>query len=178
MGWGGDEYAGVAVHRGPQAVERRRDLMLFVTSDERARAFCETITAHPALMMKDTKISHHADHESLTELVGAARLLVIATCRESLDKGSAAQEREKHVAAKALELSVPVVILSGENHEAVQDHLAIVRGRKPLVIVPPYKGHFGEGFTDCFPIGTEFLERSEAPDSLETIARKLLTRAA
>ena len=156
--------------------ETRKPQIVFITNDGESRAFCHKLCEHESLRFVDVRITHEAGIDAIASLVASTRLVVIATCRASLDKGSDAQEREKLAISIAQKHDIPVAILAGENHEAVQDYLAGVRGKMPLVIVPVNNGYFGEGFMECFPLRTQFVERGDTPTHIEQIARELLNR--
>jgi hypothetical protein len=183
MGWG-DAGLGDNGSRGSgwQGVPMREMRMpaqyVFVTSDDLSRSFCHQLCGDVRLAFADVRIAHNQSEEVLGELIPRARVVIIATCRASLDKDSAAQLREKFVADLALKHGVRVAILAGKNHEAAQDHLAAVRATAPLVIVPGENGYFGEGFTEHFPLPTQFVERGDSPEHLERIADEVCKRAA
>ena len=159
----------------PRAVQPLE--IVFVTSDDDSRGFCHALCDQEALRLTEVRITHGAGDEALVELIPKARLVVIATCRESVDKDSAAQKRERHASELARSGGVPVALLASQSHEAAQDHLALVRMKMPLVICPVHQGSFGQGFMDCFPLRTQFVERGDSPAHLEQIARELLKRS-
>ena len=155
----------------------KKTLIVFVTSSKSSRSLCHLLCEHDRMKFNEFSIAHNATHQSLSSLIPNTNLVVIGTCRESLDRESVVQEREKFVCELAREHHKPVALFANEDDEVVQDHLAWARGMRPLVIVPVHNGHFGEGFMDCFPIGTQFLERGDAPAFLEQTVIELLKRA-
>ena len=180
MGWGGDEYQDQASH--PTFPSPAHELnfpanIVFFTSSEAAREYCKKLCSDIRLAFGSTRIAHDADDNLIQELVSRARLVIIVTCRESLDNGSPAQRREQIVSEIAIKRGVRIAILANENHEAVQDHLGFARGTMPLVIVNVNNNHFGGGFMDSFPMRTQFVERGETPEHIEQIAEELRKRA-
>jgi|GEM_PF-3556114 len=187
MGWSsdlGDRVAGTGGFQSPPkndlpAVSHlapKDPAIVFFTSDDKTRFFCHKVSDHPHLRQQVIRVAHNATKDDAAQLVENTSVVVIATCRASLDKDSPAQTREKLLIELARSHKVPIVILAGENHEACQDHLAVVRGAYPLVIVPVHNGHFGEGFMECFPPRTQFVERGDTDAHVEQIARELLKR--
>ncbi len=174
-GWGSVAHLEDTGSDPAPAVSAPKFEIVFVTSDEQSRSFCHALCEQPLLLRRPIRIAHNSNESVLHELIAHAKLVVIATCRESLNKDSASQEQERRVAKLVQTSGISVALLSQHDQEAVQDHLAWARGAKPLVITPLQHG-LAEGFRDCFPIGTQFLERGEGLQFADHIARELCAR--
>lgn len=189
MSWGSQsdaKFAGTGGFQSPPKNELPSNVsrftpkdpdIVFFTSDDVARFFCHNLCDHVNMKAKVVRVAHNATKEETEEIIEKTALIVIATCRQSLDIDSLAQNREKLIVELARARNIPIVILAGENHEACQNHLALVRGASPLVIVPVHGGHFGEGFMECFPPRTQFVERGDSEAHIAQITRELLKRS-
>lgn len=156
-------------------VPSKQPMIVFATSDDISRSFAHKVSEEASLVRLPIRIVHRGTAAEFESLIPGARLIVIATCRESLNKDSVSQEQEKLVGQIAVRHRKKIILLCGDDQEAVQHHLGLARSLTKLVITPLRHG-ISEGYRDSFPMASGFVGRlDDVPDYYPFIAETIST---